>query len=138
MSSVRLATGSAGLTDGKAGDAQDRDRREVLDRIVERMIGRDRIDHVRAGTALQQGVAVGRRVRDHGSAERAAGAADVLDHDGADERLHLLRPGPADGVVDAAGGEGNDQPDGAFRIFGLRHGRPRRQRPRREGGQSEA
>src|SRR5690606_18385356 len=89
----------------------ERDRREIALRIV-RELG---IDGGRSGERRgveQQGMAVGRRFRDDGGADRAAGAGAVVDHD-------LLAPGgdqlrsvhAGEQIGRAARGEGNDDPD---------------------------
>src|SRR5262245_65628498 len=55
--------------------------------------------------------------RNHlGSAGHAASAASVVRPYGAEERLHLLRPRPADDIGGAARRERNDEPDGAIGI----------------------
>src|SRR5207248_1324896 len=81
------------------------------ERIVQRPVLEDRLGDVGRGAAEQDGVAVGARTRDRSGAQRRAAAALVLDHDGAEQRLDLLRPRPADGVEPAARRKRNHQPD---------------------------
>ena len=82
-------------------------------KVVERMIGwigDDRgNEHLRAGVAEQEGMAVGLRARHLGGAGHPASAAPVLRHYGAEHGLHLLRPQPADDVGRSARRERNDQ-----------------------------
>ena len=102
-------------------DAEDRDRHEVL--------VADRRPHCswswcsapwcwccRAATVWPSGSA---RLHLH-DAERAARAAEVLDIDRAEHRLHPLGPLPADDVVDAAGRERHHELDRPARERGLR------------------
>ena len=78
-----------------------------------------------ADVVQQQRVAVGRGARDLGGAERAAGAADVLDdHRLAAERLaHRLGEVARDLVGRAAGGERDDDRDRLVGILGEGRGR---------------
>ena len=99
------------------------DAGEVLGRIVgelavERGAGR------LADMVQQQRVAVGVGLGDPAGAERAAGAADILDdHLLAQRPRHRLGDQTGHGVGRAAGGEGHDDGDRAGRIIGLRGGR---------------
>ena len=78
--------------------------------------------NMRAHAAGKQGVAVRRRRRDARAAERAAGAADILDHQLLAERLaHMLGDDPRDHVARAAGGERHHHRDGPRRIALRRH-----------------
>jgi len=70
--------------DREPGRDQERDRLEIPHRIERRPARRNRREHQRTAAAEQKGVAVGRRPRDRGGAQRTAGAADVLDHHGAE------------------------------------------------------
>ena len=71
----------------------------------------------------QQGVAVGVGFGDAGGAERAAGAADILDDDLLTQVFgHRLGDQTPDRVGRAAGGERDDHGDRALGIIGLGHG----------------
>ena len=98
------------------------DRFELLERIVERSILEDRLGDVRARSAQEDRVAIGTGAGDRAGTERTAAAALVFHHDGAEQALHLLRPGTTDRVVAAAGRKRNRQPDWTIGIFGLRNG----------------
>ena len=75
----------------------------------------------------RDGVAVGRGLGDHVGAERAAGAAAVVDHDLLlEDFLQLLPDHAGDQVVRPAGRERHDQPDRLRRKL-LRGGRDRTQ-----------
>ena len=111
------------------------DRIEIFHRIVERLRLEQRLVDVRLRAAEEQRVAVGLRARDRRGADRRPAAADVLDDDRAEQRLHLLGPRPADRVERAARRERNDQPDRARRI-GLRDQQAAKRRQRR--GRSRA
>ncbi len=76
----------------QAGDDQHRDRLEILDRIVRRLARRHRIDDQRAAAAEQKRVPVGLGARDRRRAERATGAADILDHHRDRAQFHAVRP----------------------------------------------
>src|SRR5262249_44794116 len=89
------------VDDGRI-ETQNRDRLEILERVVKRMGRGERVDDETRIAAEQDGVAVGLCARDCGGAERTAGAAHVLDDDGAKMLLHLVRPGTTGGVVKAA------------------------------------
>src|SRR5262245_16570855 len=67
----------------------------------------------------QDRVAVRTGTSDLGGAERRASATDVFNHEGAEQRLHLVRPGATDGVEGTARRKGNHEPDRPCRI-GLR------------------
>jgi len=97
-------------------DRDAHDRIEVLDRIVERPVLEQRLVDVRQRAAEQQRVAVGLRAGDRGGAHRGAGAADVLDHHGAEQRLDPVRPRPAEPVIGAARRERYDEADRTLRI----------------------
>src|SRR5262249_11915748 len=89
---------------------------EIRERIVGRVVHDRGNEYLRAGIAEQEGMTVRLRARDLGGAGHAASAASVLRHYGAEERLHLLRPQPADDIGGAARRERNDEPDGAIGI----------------------
>ena len=78
--------------DAHGGDAEDRDRLEVLERIVLGVAVGDRNDDLRAAAAEQDGVAVRLGAGDLGSGERAPRAADVLRHHDAEKRAASCRP----------------------------------------------
>ena len=113
--------------------AERNDAGEVAHRIVAEIgIGRGR-RRMRGGLD-QQRVAVGLGLDDGGGADRAAGAAAVLDHDGlaelARQRVHHDAP---DDVERAARRERDHGPDLARRIA-LRCRDPRQRRRRERGG----
>jgi hypothetical protein len=85
---------------------------QVLDEIVRQRIDRT-VDDVRADVAHADGVAVGRRARRAGHADRTRGSRDVLDHDGlAAERLtHALADGSRERVARPARRERHDDGD---------------------------
>ena len=113
-----------------AGD--ERDRHEVLDRVVRHLRIERRIDRLRADRSHQQRVAVGRRLGDEVGAEVAAGAGLVLDDEGLAERLaELRREGAREDVGRPAGRERHDDADRLVRPRALR-ARPRRWRRARE------
>lgn len=91
--------------------------REVLQRI-ELHRGLHRLLHDVRGGAEKEAIAVGRHARDALGREDAAGADDVLDHDGAlaEHLAELGRHLAREHVGAAAGGERHDDPDGAIRI----------------------
>lgn len=97
-------------------DGYTRDRLQVPGRVVERPDLDQRLVEVRKRAAEQNGVAVGLRTRDRGGPQRAAAAAHVLDHDRAEQRLHLLRPWTPDQVVCAAGRKRNHELDRSLGI----------------------
>jgi hypothetical protein len=87
-------------------------QRVVLD--VRRQHGRR---HMRAHRGGEQRVAVRRRGGDARRADRAARAADILDHHGLAEHLaHVLGDDARDDVARAAGREGGHHRDRARRI----------------------
>ena len=88
-----------------AGD--ERDRHEVLDRVVRHLRIERRVDRLRADRSHQQRVAVGRRLGDEVGAEVAAGAGLVLDDEGLAEGLaELGRERARQDVGRAAGANG--------------------------------
>ena len=104
------------------GRAHDHERllaeRHDRDEIVHRVVGQLGIERVRAGERAvdQDGVAVGRRLRHHVGADRAAGARPVLDHHGLAELLSdLLHHDARDDVARAARAERHDRRDGLGR-----------------------
>jgi hypothetical protein len=111
---------------------EQRDRHQVLDRIVGEIVVDADIDrHGRAG-GEQDGMAIRRRLCDKAGADGGAGARPVVDH----ERLAqpLLQPPPEQpghGFGPAAWRIGDHEQDGSRGIF-LR-GKRRRQERRRDG-----
>ena len=72
---------------------------------------------MRAHRPEQQGVPIGGRIDHAGDPHNAAGARDVLDHDGLAEKLtHSARNDAAEHIESAPGGEGHHHGDGARRI----------------------
>ncbi len=120
MNSFTLFTGDAALTTSTFGrDRDQRDRREVLRRVVGHRLVEARIDRMRGQRAHQDRVAVGRRLRDHVGADVAAGAGLVLhNHRLAPHLGELLRDEAAGDVERSAGRERHDQ------LHGLRRDRP--------------
>ena len=97
--------------------ARERDRRKILDRVVFQVGVDERIDRERAIGSDQQSVAVGGRLGHELGADAAPRAAAIFDDHGLPQRLaDLLADQPSDDVRIAAGGEGNDQADGAIRV----------------------
>ena len=112
------------------------DRREIRARIVADIAVEARSDRERAGISQQDGVAVGRALRDRAAADGAAGAAAVVDHDRLAEHLaHLVGDDAPDDGGAAAGRERHDQRDRPVGIVlraggRCRQGEPRQQRRR--------
>jgi hypothetical protein len=87
---------------GRRGDGE-RDRLEVVDRVVGQAREQRRIDHMRAERE-EDGVAVGRRFRHLGGADVSRRAGDVLDIELLAELLReLLRHQPPESVGHPAG-----------------------------------
>ena len=102
----------------------ERDRREVLERVVGKPLVHRRVDRVSGHVLEPDGVAVGRRLRDEIGGERRSGAGLVLDDDLlSDRRGDLRRQRSSEDVGDAAGGEAQDQPNGLRGVRVLRAGR---------------
>ena len=100
-----------------------RHRREVGHRVVERLLVERLALRLGADGAEQHGVAVGPGVGHAPAAGLAAGAADVLDdHVLAEHFAHARRHDAAEHVGRAAGGEGDDHGQRMGRIV-LRRGR---------------
>jgi hypothetical protein len=99
------------------------DWREITFGIVLDAWREHRRGDVRAHAACEQGIAVRRRRCDARAADRAAGAADILDHHLLAERFrHAFRDDARDHVARSAGREGHhdrDRPGGV----GLRKSR---------------
>ncbi len=96
--------------------AENIDSDEILERIVGRVVHDRGNEHLRAGIAEQEGVTIRLCAGDLGGAGYAASAASVLRHHRAEDRLHLLRPQPADDIGGPARRERNHEPDGAIGI----------------------
>ena len=94
-------------------DGGDRDRREVLLRVIADIGGR-RADHQLRRGARQERVSVGFCARDRGRGNDAAAAALVLDHHVAEQRSDLLGPKTTNHVDDTAGRARHDQLDRPF------------------------
>ena len=117
---------------GRAGELGDRQQQVVVER--QRLVHQWGSDRRRS--LHDQRVAIGRRLRRGGGADRAGGAGAVLDH----QLLAEVLPGPGlhdpgDGIGDAAGAVGADQPHRAVGEVAdalgadpLRQGRHRQQR----------
>ena len=91
----------------------ERDRREILDRVVGHLLVEHGIERQRA-RRHQEGVAVGRGARDALDADHVAGAGAVLDEELLLERLGEMLGHDARDDVGAAGGRGgHDDAHGA-------------------------
>ncbi len=109
--------------DRQVGDHAD--RFEILFRIEAGLRIERRIDRDRAGVPEQQRVAVRRRGLDRAGAERAAGAAAIVDHELLLERRAELVGDDTRHRIDAAAGrEWHDDGNGPGRII-RRNGRSR-------------
>ena len=129
LNSPSVAAGKS-LRTSKHGGILDkrRDRRELGQGVVHRLLAEDLAVDVRAAVAVQERVAVGRRLRDAVAAHHAAGAADVLDDHLLPEIFRQPRRHDARGGVDrTAGGERHHQ----------RH-RTRRPLLRQRGGRQQS
>ena len=73
--------------------ASEIDRLEALQHVIRHLGRRNGVDDQRPAAAEQQRVAIGRRARDGGGSERAAGAAHILDDDGAEPALTFSAQG---------------------------------------------
>ena len=110
---------------------EQRDRREIGLRIVERLLVERLALGMGADGAEHEGVAVGLGIGDALGAGHAAGAADVLDHDLLAENFaHARADHAAEHVGRAAGGERNDH--------GHRPGRDNPARRRARGQRNKA
>ncbi len=118
---IRLDAGMHHQQVGRGCDQ--RHRHEILDRVVLDAGVRRRRDHVGAGGAHGERVAVGRGAGRDLGADRAAGAAAVVDDHLLAEALGELLPDQArDDVGRAARRERDDQADRLGRIGALRNG----------------
>jgi hypothetical protein len=108
----------------EGGNCDAGDRLQVVERVELRSVLEQRLGDVGGRTAEQQRVAIGSGARGLRRADRAAAAADVLDHDRAKQRFHSVRPRATDGVERPARREWNHKPYWPRRI-GLRSGDPR-------------
>jgi hypothetical protein len=118
--------------------AAEANRLEILLAVVgQRLVERD-VDRERAHMGEAQRVSIGSGARDLGDADRAAGAADILnDHLLAQRLAHALAEDARQGVGGAAGRERHDHGDRLVRI-GLSHrrkGHYRKAARRRRGKQ---
>ena len=105
MSSPRSFAGRSGVGDQHQREAAgERDRDQVLDRIVWQVLVDEGVDHRRRDRLEDQRVAVGPRAGDRVGGDGAAGAALVLHH-------HLL----AELVAELLGGEPRHHVDAASR-----------------------
>ena len=106
------------VDDQHGGTGRDlHDRREVAQHVIGDVLLDVRVDGDRRRCAEQRG-AIGRRFRGLAGADRAAGAADVLNDDrGLQLLLKRLAEDAGDRVGAAAGRERNDQPDRTRRII---------------------
>ena len=101
--------------------AAERDRREIA-RDVEPAVEERRVDGDLGRLSSEDGVAVGRRLRDVLRRDQPARAGAVLDHDGAAEFFRELGADDAgDEIAGAARRVADDERDGAGRV-GLRGG----------------
>jgi hypothetical protein len=90
-----------------------------------------------AGRHEHQRIAVRRRLGDGGRADRAAGAAAIVDHDRLAQALvQLLAEHAGDDVGAAAGGVGHDEPDRPVGV-GVRRAGGRQHRRAAEQGRSK-
>ncbi len=94
---------------GRHADA--RDRREIA-MLVGHVRQHGRGDRVRGDVAMEQGVAVGRRLRDERRADHAGSPGPVVDDDLlAPQARQAIGEQPPDDVVSSAGGERDDVAD---------------------------
>ena len=97
--------------------SREADRLEIARRVVFHVRRQHRRRDMRAHAAGEQGVAVRRGAGDAGRADRAAGAADILDHQGLAEHLaHLLGDDARHHITRAARRERNYNRNGSGRI----------------------
>ncbi|MNT28644.1 hypothetical protein D3C72_1643470 [compost metagenome] len=116
---VLVGEGRIQFQDVRHGNHQ-RDRHEVLDRVVGQLGVHGLIDGVRADRAHQQGVAIGRGARGFRRADVAARARLVIHHHRLVPRLAQFGGHDARGdVCCAAGGKGHDDLHVAFGVVGL-------------------
>ena len=118
-------------------DRDQRDRREVLDRVVRHLRVEAGVDRVRRQRSHQDRVAVGRRFRNEIGADVAARAGAVVHHNALAPRVaQLLRDRAADDVERSARRKRHDEPHRPVRVRGGRlrggvHHRRRRAVPPR-------
>jgi hypothetical protein len=119
--------GKLGVVVGRQVGPADQRHRHFVDHaevfeVVQRLVGQRAVQRRCAGDAdvvQQQRVAIRRGLGDLVGAQRAADAADVLDDDGAAQRLaQRFGEVPGDLVGRAPGGEGHDERDGFVGVFG--------------------
>ena len=117
---------------------EQRDRLEILDRIIAGLGRHQRRERMGRDRAREQRVAVGRRARRGLRADLAASAAAIVDHEGAaEDGGHFRRDDADDRVVGAPGRIRRDQPDGTIRI-GLGNRGLREQRETEENNNSNS
>ena len=141
-SSFIECTGSDGLHHQHEGHRRgERDRREVLRRIVGQLLVERRVGGERAGRHEEQRVAVGRRLGDRGRGDHRAAAGAVFNDDRLAEPLFQLRlelPARHD-VHRAARPERQDQRDRPRRIVvGAGRRRLRQEKRRRRAPRASA
>jgi hypothetical protein len=116
-------------------DADQRDRREVVDRIEAPLGDQQRADAVRVDVRELQRVAIGRRLRDQVGADGAGGAGLVLDDDRLSEALGQLGGHEARHRIGSAPRrEAHEDLDRLRRPFLLREGDRGRDAGQGEGG----
>ena len=126
------AHGKIGMDQQQVGDLHgERDRLEVLQRVVSDRAEEMRIDRERPGIAHQQRVAIGRRLGHEGRADTAAGAGLVLDDEGLPERGAQPLGDRARIEVGAAAGRERHHDGDRSRRIGIRPLRRCRDRPRK-------
>ncbi len=105
-------------SDQHVGNAEhQRDRRELLHRVVAELRIERRVEHDVAQAADQKGVAVGGFAGDELGADHGAGAGLVLDHHALAEPLsERVRDGAPDDIVGTAGPDRHDDSD---RLVGI-------------------
>src|SRR5258706_4826559 len=123
---LHRARGNVRIHDQDVGlDRDQRDRREILYRVVAEFAVETLVGRENAVVAEEPGSAVGRALRDDLRGDIAAGPGAVLDHDLLRPELgELLAEGAREDIARAARGEADDEPDGLFRP-GLRGGSAR-------------
>src|SRR5262245_27325835 len=100
---------------------------EILDRIVRGSIANQRLQYLIVVAAQEQRVAVGSCTGSLDDAKRAAAAAAIVDHNGAERCLQVVCPQAPGDVMHATRCRRDDQTYGSrwigLRPRGARHGR---------------